>query len=135
VRAIVARLRPTASAMTAPVQRRWRARSISTIRAAEIARGERCGRQERSRALRAPRPLGPPTCARSGQTRRRPAPRRPASRPPRPAGRSKLDCKASSGHSCARPSGAPPSRGWSFGDNHHRREGVSDGHSVETSHL
>src|SRR5262249_54807833 len=28
-----------------------------------------------------------------------------------------------------------PSRGWSFGDNHHRREGVSDGHSLETSHL
>src|SRR5262245_36893049 len=48
VRATVARLHPTTPAISAPVQRRRRSRSISTTSPVEIARGERWGRHERS---------------------------------------------------------------------------------------
>jgi hypothetical protein len=48
VRATVARLTCTTSAICAPVQPSWRSRWISTMTAAEMARGQRRGRHERS---------------------------------------------------------------------------------------
>jgi hypothetical protein len=58
----------------------------------------------------------------------------PPARRPSPAVQSTLAYEASAGHSCGRPTGAPPMRWWSFGDNHLRREAPGR-RSLETSQL